>query len=472
MSDELGPHDSSQCAKTFFIGSIITMCLALFLLYILVAYILRAILGEKVHRDAAFWFYLSMAAYVPLFLPFFLQAGENGFCHMVCYSYFLLHCAMRTSTVAFVFNKLDLIKPSRVAQGNIFSKSLLEGICMIIVCIYISVMVFRWIARFFTGCYDIDYVGGCMAERTPIIYFHNIPEAAMTCCEAFLLFRLIKMSRVLYSEHNFQVENMWFEKEVVARMWWYVLTSFMTLSTNMVLYFGLTIFKSFGGFRFGVDYCHWAFFLNVHIINMVINTVAITCCFRLRSLNVYYLISAIYFKGENTLPALQEPSTEYTPEQLREFKELEMMKVRVKLKQQKRQTPENTKRKIESKNRRIKLKPGLRTIQRNWEKDPFTGEIKYLPTPSPSPSETDDEESSSGVLLHIPGVKNLPKVDDKPRRTPSESAFTGTSSRFDTPTCDSEDPSFLREIKDLAGSENMLVGGGLFHGSPENPLAE
>jgi len=53
------------------------------------------------------------------------------------------------------------------------------------------------------------------------------------------------------------------------------------------------------------------------------------------------------------------------------------------------------------------LRPGQRLIQRNWDKNPKNGKIRFFRTPSPSPSSSDGEDrsdSTSGVELIIPDI--------------------------------------------------------------------
>ena len=54
--------------------------------------------------------------------------------------------------------------------------------------------------------------------------------------------------------------------------------------------------------------------------------------------------------------------------------------------------------------------PGRRKIARNWERDPVTGEKRYLPDlpSSPSDTNTNSEDSSCYIMLKITDVVSNP----------------------------------------------------------------
>ena len=100
-------------------------------------------------------------------------------------------------------------------------------------------------------------------------------------------------------------------------------------------------------------------------------------------------------------------------EQIQEFIELEEFT---------RQTLANTLRnsgRILGVSQRLALKaslgPGQRLIQRNWEKNPLTGKVRFLPEQSESPDESSDESSGPYIMLDVPDNNPIIPV---PKRNP------------------------------------------------------
>jgi len=377
------------------------LCIANIILtfYVLVALTLRVLLGEKVWLHTSFWFYVSAFIYNTIMLPVFMQWDE--LCDYVCYTYLPAHCAQRTVIIAFIFYKLELFKPQRALSLDIEPESsTIERVCHFIVYLYIFIGGVRFISRFWSSCFRMSYPGGCVAEEDPIIFLGNVPDMVLASCEIVLWFRLVKLSRKLYSDHDFRVQNQWFENEIINRMWYYVVTSFVALTTNLVMYTGLLILgilyilgrlDEVGKSSFWV----WIVYLNVGCLNTSINIAMVLLCSPFRSMNIYYLWLDVF--NQNSFPKLRDVSSDYSPEQLAEFVELERAK-EMKLK---RNTELNSRRKIAVRNIKTKLAPGQRVIQRNWEKCPVTGKVRFLPTPSSSPISDSSESSSSGILLVI-----------------------------------------------------------------------
>merc|ERR1719483_1968473 len=338
--------------------------------------------------------------YTAVMLPVFMQ--WDGWCQYVCHTYIPVHNAAHTTIIVFIFYKLELFNPERVLRDSEAKMKWIEKISRFIVYIYIFLTTIRFVSRFWSTCYEMDEPAGCVAEKDPVIFFGNVPDMSLTFIEIVLWFRLVKAWKSLHSEHEFAGQNIWLENEIASRMWWYVVTSFVTLTTNLILYTALLvvgILYILG--RLNPENEHsmdiWTLYLNVGAVNVTINMVMVTLCFPFRSINVYFLLRALCFESRR-FPMPDEPSLELSPEQLREFAELE--RARLELAKKNTLLNESHKKKI-LRGLKKDLKPGQRLIQRNWEKDPVTGRVRYLPTPSTSESE-EEEYSSSGVVLIIP----------------------------------------------------------------------
>jgi len=382
-------------------GQIVSSFTCIFAFYVVLVFSLRALLGEKVWQHASFWFYVSMFMYNVVMFPVFMQWDD--WCQYVCYAYLPAHGAARTTIIVFIFYKLELFNPERVLRDSEAKMKWIEKISRFIVCIYILLTTIRFISRFWSTCYELDEPAGCVAEKDPVIFFGNVPDMSLTFIEIVLWFRLVKAWKSLHSEHEFAGQNNWLENEISSRMWWYVVTSFVTLTTNLILYTALLVV----GILYILDrlnpekehsMCIWTLYLNVGVVNVTINMVMVTLCFPFRSINVYFLLRAFCFESRR-FPITDEPSLELSPEQLREFAELE--RARLELAKKNALLNESHKKKVL---RVLKkdLMPGQRLIQRSWEKNPVTGRVRYLPTPSDSESKSEEEDSSSGVMLIIP----------------------------------------------------------------------
>jgi len=401
----------SSCIWALSMGRFLIIALTFFLYYILFTFLLRAKLGEKIWQCASFWFFFTNSLLILLAYPVFFEI--DNLCQAVCYLIMPTHGAVRIATVAFIFSKLELLHPERIIQTSSRQRySGFEMFCYLSVSIY-GVWVFsRSVVRFWGGpCHPCGEPSSCIGETEPIVFVKNVPDFLSVLCEFVLFWVLVRDASEFYTNQSEMADNLWIQNEVLNRIWWYGTTSICTLVTNFFLYSTLAAAsllqkqESMDEF-FAGSYCAWIFYLNLGIINMSINIIMVFICFPARSFNAYCLLQAICekngFSSNSTTP------TDVTAEDIRAFYELENFR---KEQMNAEQVRANTLANVGlSHKARMECPSGRRKIARNWERDPVTGEKRYLPDlpSSPSDTNTNSEDSSCYIMLKITDVVSNP----------------------------------------------------------------
>jgi len=321
-----------QCSYQLIIGFMINALLFLFLLYILFVFILRAMLGEKIHKSSAFWFYLSSLFLTAHSFPVFWQLFFNteSLCQIACLSFQPAQCANHVTLVLFIFFKLDLLKPDRILHGprSKKPKSFLETMCFLLLGFYViaTTVKFITIIALSSGsrCFRHDEPFGCLAETDPSMDLRGTILLPIRLCEVILFFILIKNAADFYYNNDIE-DNQWIQTEVITKIYWYSATSIVTLLTNLAFFFALVIVRfdtnTLDKFN-SSEFCGWIIFMNIGVIYIAINVAMVTLCFPFRSFNVYYLLQAIC--GDRSFSRNDSIPFEINPELIRQYYEVEM----------------------------------------------------------------------------------------------------------------------------------------------------
>jgi len=216
-------------------------------------------------------------------------------------------------------------------------------------------------------------------------------------CEMVLLQQFVRGAKLLYSDHDFEEPNLWFQTEIISKMQWYFATSFVTIFTNIILYTFLAVTSVLILLKcvhneHGQSPEFGRILVHANACNILINVFMTVSCFPRRSWNAYYLLKSLSMRSSLGLPPpsdLHKEIPTVTQEQVEEFKNLESIRKPFK----------RSARALTGAN----LPFGFRPIERNWVRNPYTNEKEFIPTPSPSDSKKETSTSSGDAIeLIIP----------------------------------------------------------------------
>jgi len=171
-----------DCGLIF--GQVVLVAVVFVLYMIVLAFLLRTRLGEKVWLNASFWFYASSALMSTLLIPIYFQ--DNRFCQQVCYSVIPVHCFMR---VAFIFCKLELNEIFDSAQGRLVrdvhflwdlpSYKYFQKVIVGALHIYILINAICSVLRFWSSCFECGDPASCVGQTDPILALGH-PKSPLT----------------------------------------------------------------------------------------------------------------------------------------------------------------------------------------------------------------------------------------------------------------------------------------------------